>query len=103
MADEHHGSDPLVGRMFHDYRIERPIARGGMGAVYLCRHCELTDVLKVLKVIASELVEVPDPSASPEARANAERERAFVADRFEREARAMMQLRHRYIVPIDGI
>jgi serine/threonine protein kinase len=61
------------------------------------------DVLKVLKVIASELVAAPDPSASPEARANAERERAFVSDRFEREARAMMQLRHRYIVPIDGI
>jgi serine/threonine protein kinase len=103
MADQHqHESDPLVGRMFHDYRIEKQLAKGGMGAVYLCRHRELPDVLKVLKVIASEL-EAPDPSASPEARANAERERAFVSDRFEREARAMMQLRHRYIVPIDGI
>jgi serine/threonine protein kinase len=103
MADEHHGSDPLVGRMFHDYRIEKQLAKGGMGAVYLCQHRELPDVRKVLKVIASELIEAPDPAASPEARMNAERERAFVSDRFEREARAMMQLRHRYIVPIDGI
>jgi len=103
MADQHHhGSDPLVGRLFHDYRIEARIAKGGMGAVYLCRHRELQDSLKVLKVVANELIEAPDPSASPEARAKAERERAFVADRFEREARAMMQLRHRYIVPIDG-
>jgi serine/threonine-protein kinase len=99
MADQHqHENDPLVGRMFHDYRIEKQLAKGGMAAVYLCRHRELPGVLKVLKVIASEL-EAPDPSASPEARANA----AFVSDRFEREARAMMQLRHRYIVPIDGI
>jgi serine/threonine protein kinase len=104
MADEHqHRSDPLVGMMFCDYRIESRIAQGGMGAVYLCRHRELSNVRKVLKVIASELIEAPDPSASPSARANAEQTRAFVFDRFEREARAVSQLHHRYIVPIDGI
>jgi serine/threonine protein kinase len=104
MADEHqHRSDPLVGRMFHDYRIEEQIAQGGMGAVYLCRHKELPHLRKVLKVIASELLEAPDPSASPSVRANAERTRAFVFDRFEREAAAVSRLQHRYIVPIDGI
>jgi serine/threonine protein kinase len=104
MADKHqHGSDPLVGRMFHDYRIEEQIAQGGMGAVYLCRHKELPHLRKVLKVIASELLEAPDPRASPSVRANAERTRAFVFDRFEREAAAVSRLQHRYIVPIDGI
>jgi serine/threonine-protein kinase len=104
MTDEHqHANDPLVGRMYNDYRIEQRIAQGGMGAVYLCRHRELPNVLKVLKVIATELIETPDPSASPSARANAERARAFVFDRFEREAAAVSQLDHRYIVPIDGI
>src|SRR5688572_29854270 len=104
MANEYqHGSDPLVGRTFHDYRIEEQIAQGGMGAVYVCRHKELPHLRKVLKVIASELIETPDPSASPSTRANAERARAFVVDRFEREAAAVSQLNHRYIVPIDGI
>lgn len=103
MADEHlHRSDPLVGRMFHDYRIEEQIAEGGMGVVYVCRHRELPHLRKVLKVIASDL-EAPNASVSSAARANAERERAFVADRFEREARAVAQLQHQYIVPIDGI
>ena len=104
MTDEYqHGSDPLVGRMFHDYVIEARLAQGGMGAVYVCRHRELPNVRKVLKVIAPELIEEPDPSASSSARANAERTRTFVADRFEREAAAVSQLHHRYIVPIDGI
>jgi len=89
--------------MFHDYRIEGQIAQGGMGAVYLCRHKELPNLCKVLKVIASELIEAPDSSASSSARANAERARAFVADRFEREAMAVSKLSNRYIVPIDGI
>jgi serine/threonine protein kinase len=104
MEDEHHhGSDPLVGRMVYDYLIERRLAQGGMGAVYLCRHKELPNLRKVLKVITTELIEAPDPSTSPLARATAERTRAFVFDRFEREAMAVSRLNHRYIVPIDGI
>jgi serine/threonine protein kinase len=104
MADQHHhGSDPLVGRMFHDYVIEEQIGQGGMGAVYVCRHRELQNVRKVLKVIATELIEAPDPSSSPLDRANAERARAFLFERFEREAVAVSRLNHRYIVPIDGI
>jgi serine/threonine-protein kinase len=89
--------------MFHDYRIEQQLAQGGMGAVYLCRHKEPSNLRKVLKVIAMELLEAPDPSALPSDREKAERERAFVVDRFEREAVAVSQLHHRYIVPIDGI
>jgi serine/threonine-protein kinase len=106
MADQHHhgsGIDPLVGRMFHDYVIEAEIGRGGMGAVYVCRHRELQNVRKVLKVIASELLEAPETSSSPSDHANAERARAFLCDRFEREAMAVSRLNHRYIVPIDAI
>jgi len=69
--------------------------------VYVCRHRELPNVRKVLKVIATELLEAPDPSSLD--RANAERTRAFLADRFEREAVAVSQLHNRYIVPIDAI
>jgi len=89
--------------MFHDYVIEQQIGQGGMGAVYVCRHRELQNIRKVLKVIATELMEAPDPSSSPSVRADAERARAFVFDRFEREAAAVSRLNHRYIVPIDGI
>jgi len=104
MADQHHhGNDPLVGRMFHDYVIEQQIGQGGMGAVYVCRHRELQNVRKVLKVIATELLEAPETSSSPLDRANAERAREFLSDRFEREAVAVSRLNHRYIVPIDGI
>jgi len=104
MADQHwHASDPLLGTMFHDYIVERLLAQGGMGAVYLCRHKELPNLRKVLKVIPAELLKEPDPSTSPSARESAERARAFLLDRFEREAMAVSQLHHRYIVPIDGI
>lgn len=104
MADQHqHANDPLLGTMFHDYIVESLLTQGGMGAVYLCRHKELPTLRKVLKVIPTELLEEPDPSASPSARESAERARAFLRDRFEREAIAVSQLHHRYIVPIDGI
>jgi serine/threonine-protein kinase len=89
--------------MFHGYVIEHRIAQGGMGAVYLCRHRELPDKRKVLKVIVTELIQAPDPYASPSARANAEQVRAFVVDRFEREAQAVSRMEHRSIVPIDAI
>jgi serine/threonine protein kinase len=102
MADQH-ANDPLLGTMFQDYVVERLLAQGGMGAVYLCRHVELRHLCKVLKVISTELIEEPDPSASPPVRANAERARAFLLDRFEREAVAVSRLNHRYIAPIDGI
>jgi serine/threonine protein kinase len=102
MADQH-TNDPLLGTMFQDYVVERLLAQGGMGAVYLCRHVELRHLCKVLKVISTELIEEPDPSAAPLVRANAERARAFLLDRFEREAVAVSRLSHRYIAPIDGI
>lgn len=89
--------------MFHDYVIEEQIGQGGMGAVYVCRHRELQNVRKVLKVIAMDLLEAPETSSSPSEHANAERARAFLSDRFEREAVAVSRLNHRNIVPIDGI
>ena len=102
MTDQH-ANDSLIGTVFHDYVVERQLARGGMGTVYLCRHKELSNVRKVLKVIATELIEEPDPSAPPHHRATVERVRAFFVDRFEKEATSVSQLHHRYIAPIDGI
>lgn len=102
MADQN-ANDPLLGTKVNDYVVECLLAQGGMGAVYLCRHAELPHLRKVLKVISSELTEQPDPAASPSVRAEKERTRAFLLDRFEREAVALSKLAHRFIAPIDGI
>jgi eukaryotic-like serine/threonine-protein kinase len=102
MADQN-AHDPLLGTRVHDYLVERLLDQGGMGAVYLCRHAELPHICKVLKVISSELTEELDQAASPSVRAERERTRAFLLDRFEREAVAVSKLAHRFIAPIDGI
>lgn len=102
MADQN-ANDPLLGAKFHDYLVEGLLDQGGMGAVYLCRHAELPHLCKVLKVMSSELTEEPDQAASPSVRAEKERTRAFLLDRFEREAVAVSKLKHRYIAPIDTI
>jgi hypothetical protein len=54
---------------------------------------------------ARRLIERPRrvPERSPLLCVNPENTRAFVFDRFEREAMAASRLNHRYIVPIDGI
>jgi serine/threonine protein kinase len=64
------------------YRIERPLGKGGMGAVWLVAQTKAFDRLAVLK----EVVEYFDPTDATE------RQRA--AERFEAEARTLGELKH---------
>src|SRR5512141_1165290 len=66
------------------YSLERELARGGMGVVYLAREV-LLDRPVAIKLLPPEL------AARPELR-----------DRFMREARTAARLSHPYIVPIPG-
>jgi serine/threonine protein kinase len=84
------GQDPRIGQTFRGYRIDHLIARGGMGAVYRARDEALPNVCKVIKVLLPELA--VDAST-----------RAFVLDRFEREALAVSVLKHDNIVGIHSI
>ena len=72
----------MVGRELGGYRIERFIARGGMGAVYVARQLRL-DRLVAFKVIAPELAEDPG-----------------FRERFERESRIAASIDHPNVVPI---
>ncbi len=73
----------IVGRTLDGkYRIERPIGRGGMGAVFLATHVGTGRPVAV-KVILSDLVE--DSEA---------------VERFRREAQAAGQIRHPNIVDV---
>jgi serine/threonine protein kinase len=64
------------------YRLEKPLAKGGMGSVWLARHTEL-DAPVAVKFMAHELVGTP------------------VAEmRFKREAKAAAQLRSPHVVQI---
>ena len=69
-------SGPRVGATFGDYRIERVLGQGGMGAVYLAEQLSLGRRV-ALKVIRNERLR--DPGAR---------------QRFRREARAVADLRH---------
>lgn len=68
----------IVGR----YRLERPLASGGMGSVWVARHLQLQRDVAIKFMDAKA-------SASPEMRA-----------RFEREARASAQMQHANIVQV---
>ncbi len=75
--------DPTPGTVLSSkYRIDRPLARGGMGAVWVGRHLAL-DVPIAIKFMS--------PSAADEASARA---------RFAREARASASLRSPHVVQI---
>src|SRR5262249_20365667 len=64
------------------YRLDRHLARGGMGSVWVARHLTL-DVDVAVKLMA------PEHAASAEAR-----------ERFGREARASAQLRSPHVVQV---
>ncbi len=72
-----------AGRPFGPYLIERELARGGMGIVYLARHGSL-DRRVALKTL---------PAASS----------PLVRERFAIEARAVARLRHPHIIRIHDV
>jgi serine/threonine-protein kinase len=75
--------DPLVGRQIRDLRIVARIGQGGMGAVYKAEHVLLNEP-RALKVMRTELFDsVPN-----------------AVERFEREARIAVKLRHPNLVLI---
>jgi serine/threonine-protein kinase len=74
-------TDPLIGRRVRDLQIAERIGRGGMGAVYRAEH-QLLREPRAVKVIRAELF-----NAVPEA-----------VERFEREARIAVRLRHPNLV-----
>lgn len=77
--------DPLVGTVVHDYVIQKRVAQGGMGAVYLGVYRDpRSPSKKAIKIL------LPEFSRNVQLR-----------ERFENEALAVMRLKHPYIVKID--
>jgi serine/threonine protein kinase len=74
-------ADPMVGRQVRDFRVLERIGRGGMGSVYKAEHRLLREP-RALKVMRAELFH-----AMPQA-----------VERFEREARIAVKLRHPNLV-----
>lgn len=75
----------MIGTLIDGFIVRQELGRGGMGTVYLAEHERLTGWLAVVKLISAELMDRADARA-----------------RFEREALAAAQLRHRRILAIDG-
>jgi serine/threonine-protein kinase len=75
----------MIGRTVLAFRIERQLAEGGMGAVYLARHVLLPRTLKVIKVL------LPAYAANE-----------VLRQRFHREAEAASRLKHESILGIDN-
>ena len=73
--------DPMIGRQVRDLRILERIGRGGMGAVYKAEHVLLREI-RALKMIRAERFE-----SVPQA-----------LERFQREARIAVRLRHPNLV-----
>jgi serine/threonine-protein kinase len=72
--------DPLIGRQVRDLRIVDLIGRGGMGAVYRAQHVLLHET-RAVKVIRKGSITIPD-----------------AVERFQREARLAVRLRHPNLV-----
>lgn len=71
------------GEIFHGYRIEKLLGKGGLGQVYLVRH-EMLDVLRALKVLYPDLA-----AANP-----------TYVKRFLREAKIATRIRHKNLVAV---
>lgn len=71
------------GERFLGYIIERPLGKGGLGAIYLVRH-EMLDALFALKVLYTQVAQ-KDPSS---------------IKRFLREARISTRIKHRNLVAV---
>lgn len=74
--------NPLIGTMIQNYLIEDLIAKGGMAQVYRARDLELARTVAI-KIIGIDTKREP-----------------IFAERLEREARTVAQLRHPHVVGI---
>ena len=74
----------MLGMRINQFVVNRKLAEGGMGTVYLAVHERLPQLRKVVKVLR------PEYSRDPATRR-----------RFEREAEAISRLAHDHIVAID--
>src|SRR5205814_40404 len=81
MTEEPSEGELIAGK----YRVERALARGGMGAVYLARHVEL-DQLVAVKLM------LPEAAQNPEA-----------VTRFMREARAAVKIKSDHVVRVTDV
>ena len=69
----------------HTYRIEKLLARGGMGEIYRAQHAEL-QTWHAIKIILPDLADDPK-----------------IVDLFRREAGVLRTIRHEAIVAYDGV
>jgi serine/threonine-protein kinase len=76
-------SDPMIGRQVRDLRILERIGRGGMGAVYKAEHVLLREIRALKMIRAERFGSVP-----------------HALERFQREARIAVRLRHPNLVLI---
>ena len=81
MTEEPSEGELIAGK----YRVERTLARGGMGAVYLARHVEL-DERVALKMMLPEAAKNPD-----------------AVTRFMREARAAVKIKSQHVVRVTDV
>jgi serine/threonine-protein kinase len=82
MSDPDNAEDPLIGRRFGSYVVEKKLGEGGMGAVYRAVQPEIGKQVAI-KFLASHLASNPD-----------------VVKRFFDEARAVNLIQHDNIVDI---
>jgi serine/threonine protein kinase len=81
MTEEPSEGELIAGK----YRVERTLARGGMGAVYLARHVELDQLMAVKMML-------PEAAKNPEA-----------VTRFMREARAAVKIKSNHVVRVTDV
>jgi len=75
-------AENLVGRKLGDYTLERKLAVGGMAHIYLGRDAKL-ERMAAIKILSRDMLND-----------------SVMAQRFEREARAIAKLEHESIIPI---
>lgn len=75
-------AESMVGRKLGDYTLERKLATGGMAHIYLGRDAKL-ERMAAIKVLSRDMLND-----------------SVMAQRFEREARAIAKLEHESIIPI---
>lgn len=86
-----------VGRILADrYRLERPLAEGGMGAIWIGRHLSLDRDVAIKLISRASDKKSPDSTTQSSSTVIPEE----VRKRFEREAKAAAQLQSPHIVQI---